>query len=321
MKIDEDEMELDKTTEIERTIKSQKKERRITCILMLFVVVAWGLDYVLAKKALDTLDPMCLLFYKYAAAFFLVFVIKCKMERGVWIRKKDILPFVLCAIFGEIAYFYCEYTAMDYIPISLISIIVSFVPVLSVLIERVVYKRKNSAKVVLGICLCIFGVVMIIGVDYRMLLQGKLIGYLLAFACVFSWNAYNFITASLHERYTSVTLTFNQLVCTLLLLLPYVIHRSPPVSTFTPELIWGLLYLGLISSGFGFLIQVKSLHVLGPTTASLFSNFLPVTATFFGWLILGETILPLQMAGGAIVIFAGYVVIKEKGKTEDESVG
>ena len=37
--------------------------------------------------------------------------------------------------------------------------------------------------------------------------------------------------------------------------------------------------------------------------------------TIFGWLILKQTISPLQMLGGVIVITAGYIVIKEKGKS------
>jgi drug/metabolite transporter (DMT)-like permease len=39
----------------------------------------------------------------------------------------------------------------------------------------------------------------------------------------------------------------------------------------------------------------------------------------FGWLILKETIQPAQMLGGAIVIAAGYLVIKEKGRLEELS--
>jgi len=62
------------------------------------------------------------------------------------------------------------------------------------------------------------------------------------------------------------------------------------------------------------MIQIKSLHVIGPTSSALFVNFLPVTSTFFGWFFLGEIIAPIQFVGGAIVIVAGYFVIKEKGK-------
>ena len=291
-----------------------KRDQKMACLFMCMLVVLWGLDYIFAKNALETLDPICLLFYKYLVAALLVLGIKYKFDRGPFIRKKDIGILIACVILGEILYFYCEYSAMAYLPVSLVSIILAFVPIVSIIIERIVYKRKAGKKIVIGICVCIAGVIMIIGFDLGMLLQGRIFGYLLAFACVFSWNAYNFITASMHERYTSITLTANQLICTVILLLPYAVFNSPPSEEFTPALIGQILYLGLLSSGIGFLIQVRSLHVLGPTTTALFSNFLPVTTTFFGWILLKETIAPIQCVGGIIVVCAGYIVIKEKGK-------
>lgn len=105
-----------------------------------------------------------------------------------------------------------------------------------------------------------------------------------------------------------------QLICTLLILWPYALANLPEASTISPSIVGGILYLGLVSTGVGFVISVKSLHVLGPTTTAMFSNFLPVTTTLFGWLLLGEAISFLQMVGGAIVIAAGCIVIKEKGR-------
>lgn len=77
--------------------------------------------------------------------------------------------------------------------------------------------------------------------------------------------------------------------------------------------------MGLISAGFGFYIYVYALRILGPTTNAVYSNFLPLTATFFGWLFFGEMISPLQIVGGLIVITTGYIVIKEKGRLEEKS--
>ena len=103
---------------------------------------------------------------------------------------------------------------------------------------------------VIGVAVCIFGVVLIIGVDFELLFQGRLIGYLLAFGAVFSWNGYNFLTASLHDRYSSITLTCTQLICTSLLILPYAIHTMPPIEAFTPGMVGGITvsytHLGLI---------------------------------------------------------------------------
>ncbi len=289
-------------------------ERSKALILMSMLVCFWGLDYVFAKEALNILQPMNLLFLKYSIGGVVLLAIKLKVDGKTLIRKKDIPWFILCSITGEILYFFCEYTAMGYIPVSLITIILSFVPAVSIMIERVIFKRKLTPKIVLGVFCCIVGVIIVIGADFRVLLQGRLTGYLLAFGAVISWNCYNFITAKVSQEYTSATMSFTQLLCTVLLIAPYAIHTMPSVDVFTPGVIGGIIYLGSISSGIGFFIMVNGLKVLGPTVSAMFSNFLPVTATFFGWIFLGETIGSMQFLGGAIVIASSCLVIVEKGK-------
>ena len=45
--------------------------------------------------------------------------------------------------------------------------------------------------------MCIVGVAVVIGADFRDLFNGRITGCLLAFGAVFSWNMYNFLTARL----------------------------------------------------------------------------------------------------------------------------
>lgn len=286
---------------------------------MIVLVFAWGLEYIFAKKALNVMEPMTLVFFKYMIGTMVVLIIKLKTEGKSLMRKKDIPLFLFCAIFGEIGYFYFEYTAIGFLPVSLVTIVLAFVPALSIIIDKAVFKRKATKKMAVGILLSVIGIIFVIGVDYKILFQGRLVGYLLAFGAVITWNLYNFLTASLHDRYNSATLTLNQLICTILLVWPYAFTHLPEPGTLTMGVIGGILYLGILSTGFGFLIQVRSLHILGPTVTAIFSNFLPVTTTLFGWLILKETISPVQLAGGTIVIAAGYLVIKEKGRLEELS--
>ncbi len=295
---------------------ASKKDKIVVYILMSCLVTTWGFDYVVAKHALELLQPLTLLSLKYAIGLIPIFIIKMKIDRKAIVRKKDIPLFVLCSICGEILYFTCEYTAMDYIPVSLITIILAFVPAFAIIIEKVIFKRTVTKAMSIGVVVCVLGVALIIGVDMELILQGRWIGYLLAFGAVLCWNAYNFLTASLHENYTSITLTCTQLICTSLLILPYAIHTMPPAEAFTPPIIAGLIYLGIVNAGIGFLISVRSLHVIGPTASAMFSNFLPITSTFFGWVFLNETITGMQIIGGIIVVASACVVIREKGKLD-----
>lgn len=104
------------------------------------------------------------------------------------------------------------------------------------------------------------------------------------------------------------------MICTMLLILPAVIHSFPSPDQFTPQIAAGLLWLGIIDAGLGFLMMVNGLKVLGPTISAVYSNFMPVTATFCSFVFLHETITPLQILGGVIVVASGFFVIRENGK-------
>jgi len=298
---------------------TKKKNKGRMYLLMTLLVVLWGYEYVPAKHALELLTPMTIIFLKYFIGLCLLVGVKFWKDGSSFFQKRDIPWFVACAVFGELLYFWSEYSAMNYMPVALITIVLSFVPVLSFLIERLVYGVKASVKIYLGVAVSIVGVALIVGADFGILLEGRVVGYLLAFFAVFSWNTYNFMTKKLAGDYPALTLTVNQLICTVLLSAPFALANMPPWSDFTPVILGGIMYLGLVSAGVGFLIYVKAIAVLGPTPTALFSNFLPVTATFFGWVFLQESIGLVQLLGGVIVIVAGSLVIREKGRLEIES--
>jgi len=186
-----------------------------------------------AKNALEVFRPLNLMFFKYLGGLIVITLIKAVAERKFTIRKKDIIFFVMCSLTGQVLYYFCEYTAMEYIPVALITIILSFVPIISILIERVFFKTKLSVSIIAGLVVCVIGVG---------------------------------------------------------------------------------------SAGTGYLIYVRGVKYLGPTISSLFSNFLPVTSTFFGWLILGQSLGVMQIAGGLIVIVSACYVIIEKSRLQKQEL-
>ena len=296
----------------------KKISPRLAHTHMAFTVVSWGLDYSLAKNAMEAMDSLTLIFFKYVIAWIILVGVKFRLEGPGFMMKKDLPLFLFCAVTGEILYFYMEYEAMDYMPVSLITILLSFVPVVSIFIEWAAFGRRPSILLLAGIAVTMGGLALIIGVDLQTILQGRWPGYLLCLGAILSWNLYNYITAGLGRGYKPLTLSFNQLTCTVLLSAPYALGHLPAAASVTPAILVQVLYLGVFAGGICFIIYVAALYSLGPTTVSVYANFMPITATFFGWLLLGELISPLQILGGVIVIGAGYYVIREKGRLEGQ---
>lgn len=289
-------------------------------ILMIFLVMLWGFDYVVAKFGMYDLTPTCLLFMRVSIGAIVLGIIKLVRRDMSLIKKRDIPILIACSMFGEILYFECEFNAMTYLPVSLLTILLAFVPALSVVIERVVFKRKANVKIIIGIIFCIVGIVFVIGADFSILFEGRMIGYLIAFGAVICWNVFNFLTAELDE-YDSISLAFMQLLCAGLILAPFALHSMPAPEQWDGSLLIIVLYMGVVNAALGFVIYVYAIKVIGPTPAAVYSDFMPVTSAICGVIFLHETITPLQIAGGIIVVAAGYVVIREKGKLDEQRQG
>lgn len=283
---------------------------------MIFLVITWGFDYVTAKFGMDELTPTCLMFMKFFIGLITVAIIKAARRDRSLISKRDIPVLILCAIFGQILYFECEYNAMSYLPVSLLTILLAFVPAFSVIIERVFLKRKANKKMIFGIAGCILGIALVIGADLDIIFQGRLLGYIIAFGAILAWNIYNFLTASL-EKNDPITLACLQMLCACIILSPVAIHNMTPVTQWSGTLIAILIYMGIIGAAVGYMISIYALKTIGPTATSVYSDFLPVSTAIFGVLFLHETMSPLQIVGGIIVIAAGYIVIREKGRLDE----
>jgi probable blue pigment (indigoidine) exporter len=157
----------------------------------------------------------------------------------------------------------------------------------------------------------------VVGADLAAIMNGKVFGFLLAFVAVISWNIYNFLTAKLSGDYKPLDVTIYQLTAAVIVSLPYALFNLPPASAIDAQFVYDVLYLALPSTCFSFVVYINSVRSLGVTPSALFSNMLPVTSTFFGWLCIGEMISPLQIVGGIVVVAAGSMVIWLKGKDRD----
>jgi probable blue pigment (indigoidine) exporter len=64
----------------------------------------------------------------------------------------------------------------------------------------------------------------------------------------------------------------------------------------------GFLYLSLIGTVFAYMLWFRGLALLPPVAVSALGLLSPVTAIIIGWLLLGEALEPLQLAGIAAVL-------------------
>ena len=63
-----------------------------------------------------------------------------------------------------------------------------------------------------------------------------------------------------------------------------------------------IVYLGTLASGVGYLLYSRALRDLDASQVGAFINLVPVVGVLSGVMFLGDTVTPLAIAGGALVL-------------------
>ena len=162
-----------------------------------------------------------------------------------------------------------------------------------------------------GILISVAGaVVAISGGDPLVLFAGGIgIGDLLIFGCVLSWSAYSLMGKRvMRDLSPLVAVSHAVAVGVLALLIPACMEGMPAAVSGYSLVDWGnLAYLGLFGTVLGFVWYYEGIRVIGPSRASLFINFVPISAICLANIILKEP-LTVSLLVGAILVITGVTL-------------
>ena len=86
------------------------------------------------------------------------------------------------------------------------------------------------------------------------------------------------------------------------LLLPVALILEPALPPFTLASTAGFVWLGLFGAAFTYFVWFRGIARLGPASVTAFGFLSPLTAVLLGWIVLGQALSPLQIAGAVIVM-------------------
>ncbi|MEW5743956.1 MAG: EamA family transporter [Nitrospirota bacterium] len=115
-----------------------------------------------------------------------------------------------------------------------------------------------------------------------------------------------FRKVALSSRPLIMTLFQNIVVC--LLLLPFAAWSAVPLSE-----LWLLLLTGTVHSTVAPLLYFKGLQQVTSSRAAILGYLEPLCAILLGMLFLNETVTLRVVAGGALILLSGYLIVRERG--------
>ncbi len=181
------------------------------------------------------------------------------------------------------------------------TLLANLAPIFVALAAWLLFGQQLHRKFLFGLAIALTGMAMLIGGDFQ--LQGtELIGDALGVVTAMFYAGYQLTVTKLRARVATSTIMAWSGLITALVLLPVALasgERLLPVS----DTGWiKLVGLALISQVAGQSLITYAMAHLPATFSSVGLLFQPVMATLFAWLLLGEAVSALQLAGGFTVL-------------------
>lgn len=199
------------------------------------------------------------------------------------------------------------FTSVKLIPASLVSLILYAYPMLVALLSYLINREKLSKDVVISMILCFAGIILIVGASPGNL---NVLGAFLAFAAAIVYAVYIILGDRIVKQLPPLLVTaFLSVFAAVGLIILGLIRQD--ISFDFDNTVWlPLAGITLFSTIGAILTLFKGIELLGPTKASILSMLEPVFTTVLSYLILGDRLGGLQIAGGAAVLGGAYLVVR-----------
>lgn len=280
------------------------KIRTLSSFGLLATALIWGFAFVIVKNSLDLIPPIYMLAFRFTIASAALALVLVKRLRHI--TKADIKSGAVLGAFLFFAYAVqtvgCQYTTAGK-NAFLTTIYVIIVPFLHWLINR----KRPDRYAVIGAFTAIVGIGLLS-------LQGEggiQIGDLLTLLCGFGFAIHIVYIDKYTEKQDPVILTLLQLSFAALFswILAPVIDGGFPAEAIRPQIITSMLYLGLLSTLLGFLLQNVCQKYTAPSTASLLLSFESVFGVLFSAIFLQEQMTP-RMLTGCLLMFVAVLLVE-----------
>ncbi len=168
-------------------------------------------------------------------------------------------------------------------------------------VSAVVFKKKIHPLVWLGIAIAVVGMYLL---SFTKGISGVYPGDLITFLCAVSFCGHILVIDHFVAKSNGILLSCIQFfIAGLLSLITALIFEKTTLSAIIDALI-PILYLGIVSSGVAYTLQVVGQKYTAPATASILMSLESVFAVIGGWLVLGEKLSERELLGCLFMLSA-----------------
>ena len=274
--------------------------------------LVWGGSVVAQKIALGPFSPVEISVFRGLGALAILIPLWWWKEGHVRFSLRDLSIFGALGI-GVLGNHLLVLFGLKFIGAGPAGLIIGASPAITAFLSSLLIKDVPFRKVWFG-CVVSFGGVILVSANGSESGSGEspLLGGALIVSALVSWALYTIGSRRVMERFSPLTVNWTTLSISILLQLPLLwMSQKMMVAGVDSVPINGwlaLLYVILFATALGQQAWLYGVEGVGPARAGIFVNLIPVSALFFSFLLLGESIGEREISGITLILGGVWLV-------------
>ena len=286
---------------------------------LLFVAAfLWGTAFVAQSVGMDYIEPFT--FSMLRSFIGSAFLLPCIAILGKWKKrkaeevkedKKELLKGGIACGLVIFTAANLQQVAMQYTSVGksgfLTALYIVIVPIIGI-----AFGRKTGKKLVAAVILAVVGLYLLCMKTGSFNLE---FGDILLLICAFCFSIHIMVVDHYTQKVDGVKLSCIQFfICGILSAIVMLLFEHPSLPAIRETLL-PVLYVGILSSGVAYTLQIVGQKGMNPVVASLIMSLESVISAIAGWAILGQILSKREMAG-CFVMFLAIILAQLPEKVE-----
>jgi drug/metabolite transporter (DMT)-like permease len=292
---------------------SAQKSIYFGIFLATLAALIWAGNFIIARGVYKQIQPVSLAFYRWVTATIVILPFAIKKFKPEWPAVKQSWHYLFwvsltgISLFNTFVYIAGHYTTA----INLALIGTTSSPVMAIIMARIFLKEKISWLKVVGLVICISGILFLLsrGNFKNLLTLHFSYGDAWMLVAAFCFAAYNTLVRKKPASISPINFLFVSFLLGTVLLLPFFLweYGHAPVVNWNIQLIGSILYLGIGASVICFFFWNIAIGILGAGRTALFGNLIPVFSSLEAIVILNEKFSWIHVVS-MIIVFSGLLL-------------
>ena len=289
-------------------------------LMLILATLGWGSNTIAGRLAVGEVGPMILIFFRWGLVVLLITAISGRAMIEEWsnIKKKVKWIFLMggCGLSLFNALFYMAAHSTSAINLGIIQ---SVMPAMILVGAFFLFGSRINKIQMVGVALTFLGCIVIISkgsIDYLLLLTFSSGDLLMLAACLF----YAGYSLGLKNRpdVSGIVMMGYFSIAAFIMTIPLVILELLIVGLRAPtQQGWGIIiYIAIMPSFLSQIFFMRGVDLVGPSSAGLYTNLVPIFSAFLAAIILNELFSMYHLLAMSIV-FAGIAIFEYQKRFHD----